>query len=99
MLINIEIFYYLKIILKRLKNNFPIFNVGTGKNISMKNHARLIKKIIGYNGEIRFNSFYPDGTKKKNLNSSRIKILGWKPKIKLEEGIKKILEQKKFKNE
>ena len=53
-----------KKILHITKNNFPIFNVGTGKNISIKNLARLIKKIIGYNGEIRFNSFYPDGTKK-----------------------------------
>lgn len=81
------------------KNDFPIFNVGTGKNISIKNLAKLIKKIVKYNGEIRFNSFYPDGTKRKNLNSNRIKILGWKPKIKLEEGIKTILEQKKFRNE
>ena len=88
-----------KKILNITKNNFPIFNVGTGKNISIKNLARLIKKIIKYNGEIRFNSFYPDGTKRKNLNSNRIKILGWKPKIKLEEGIKTILEQKKFRNE
>ena len=59
------------------------------ENISIKNLARLIKKIIGYNGEIKFNSLYPDGTKEKDLNSNRIKILGWKPKIKLEQGIKK----------
>ena len=65
------------------------------ENISIKNLARLIKKIIGYNGEIKFNSLYPDGTKRKDLNSNRIKILGWKPKIKLEQGIKKILDQKK----
>ncbi len=88
-----------KKILHITKNDFPIFNVGTGKNISIKNLARLIKKIIGYNGEIRFNSLYPDGTKRKDLNSNRIKILGWRPKIKLEQGIKKILDQKKFKNE
>ena len=69
---------------------------------------------IGYNGNkiistpnidhlaqqsIRFNNFYPDGTKNKNLNSNKIKALGWKPKIKLEAGIQKILDQKKFRNE
>ena len=52
-----------KKILHITKNNFPIFNVGTGKNISIKN--LMVNKIIGYNGEIKFNSLYPDGTKEK----------------------------------
>lgn len=88
-----------KKILKITGNNFPIFNVGTGKNISIKNLAKLIKKIIGFNGSVNFNSLYPDGVKRKNLNSDRIKALGWKPKIKLKDGIKIILKQKKFINE
>jgi len=88
-----------KKILEITGNNFPIFNVGTGKNISIKNLARLVKKIMGFNGSVSFNILYPDGVKKKNLNSDRIKALGWRPKIKLEDGIKKILKQKKFRNE
>jgi GDP-L-fucose synthase len=85
-----------KKILKVTKNDFPIFNVGTGKNISIKNLAKLIKKIVNYKGQIKFNRSYPDGTRKKNLNSSRIKLLGWSPKIKLEDGIRTILNQKKI---
>jgi GDP-L-fucose synthase len=56
----------------------------------------LIKKIVNYKGQIKFNRSYPDGTRKKNLNSSRIKLLGWSPKIKLEDGIRTILNQKKI---
>ena len=88
-----------KKILKVTKNDFPIFNIGTGKSITIKNLANLIKKIVQYDGKIRFNNFYPDGTKNKNLNSNKIKALGWRPKIKLEAGIQKILDQKKFRNE
>ena len=88
-----------KKILKITKNDFPILNIGTGKNISIKNLAKLIKKIVNFKGKIKFNRSYPDGTLKKNLNSDRIKLLGWSPKIKLEDGIKIILNQKKFRYE
>lgn len=84
-------------ILNISKNSFPIFNIGTGKNISIRNLALLIKKITKFKGKIKFNKKYPDGTKKKNLNSTKIKKLGWKHKIRLEDGIKTIL-NKKFKN-
>lgn len=87
-----------KRILEITKNDFPILNIGTGKNISIRNLAKLIKKNVGYKGQIKFNNFYPDGTKRKNLNSDRIKLLGWKPKTKLEDGIKIILNEKKIKN-
>ena len=80
-----------KKILKASSNSFPIFNIGTEKNISIKNLANLISKKIGYRGNIKFNKSYPDGTMKKNLNSSKIKALGWSPKINLREGIKSIL--------
>ena len=84
-------------ILNISKNNFPIFNIGTGKNISIRNLALLIKKNTDFNGKIKFNKNYPDGTKRKNLNSDKIRKLGWKHKISLEDGIKIIL-NKKFKN-
>ena len=54
----------------------------------------MIKKILNFNGKIKFNSKYPDGTMKKNLNSSKIKKLGWKPKISLKSGLEKIIKYK-----
>ena len=89
------IYYILKSsqkkILKATNNNFPIFNIGSGENISIKNLSLLIKKIVKFKGNIHFDRNYPDGTFKKNLNSSRIKKLGWKPKVKLKKGLKKVI--------
>ena len=80
-----------KKILKATNNNFPIFNIGSGENISIKNLSLLIKKIVKFKGNIYFDRNYPDGTFKKNLNSSRIKKLGWKPKVNLKRGLKKVI--------
>ena len=67
-------------------------NVGTGHEISIAKLAKLIKKLINYNGIIFYNKKYPDGTFRKILESSKIKKLGWKSKIKLEVGIKDSIE-------
>ena len=74
-------------------NDNPLYflNIGTGKDISIKNLAELIAKIVGFNGKILWESSKPDGTPKKLLNIDRIKQLGWQPKLNLEEGIKKQL--------
>lgn len=63
-------------------------NIGTGEEISIRNLAFSIKKIIGFDGEIKFDSTKPDGTPRKLMDSSRIHALGWKHKISLEEGLK-----------
>lgn len=81
-------------LLRVTKGNFPILNVGTEQNISIRSLAILIKKLINYKGEIIFNSKFPDGTIKKNLNSYKIKKLGWKPKINLKEGLERIIKTK-----
>jgi len=73
-------------ILKNYKDISPI-NLGTGNEISIKNLAETIKKIIGYNGEIIFDSSKPDGIKRKILDNSKIKKLNWSPKHSLEDGI------------
>ena len=65
-----------------------IYNVGSSEEISIKNLAIKIQKIIGYKGEIIWDQSKPDGTPRKVLNSSFISQLGWKPKINLDEGIK-----------
>jgi len=72
-------------------NELPIFNIGSGESISIKNLALLIKKIIQFKGRIIFDREYPDGTINKNLDSRKIKNFQWKAKITLEKGIKKII--------
>ena len=64
------------------------FNVGSGKEITIRELAELIKKAVGFEGEIVMDSTKPDGTMRKLTDISRIKALGWKPKITLEEGVK-----------
>ena len=63
-------------------------NVGSGTEISIKELAFLIAKLVGYDGDIVWDTSIPDGTPRKILDISKIKSLGWKPKIKLEEGLK-----------
>jgi len=63
-------------------------NLGAGEDIKLKDLALLIKNIVGFEGEIKYDLSKPDGTPRKLLDVSRMKSLGWKPKISLEEGIK-----------
>ena len=74
-----------------------IINVGAGEDISILNLSELIAKEVGYVGNIRFNSDYPDGTMRKVMDTSRINNLGWKPSTTLEEGIRKTYEYYKQK--
>ncbi|QED37783.1 GDP-L-fucose synthase [Antarcticibacterium arcticum] len=68
-------------------------NIGTGKDISIKDLAELIKNITGYTGEITWNNSKPDGTPRKLLDVSLIHSLGWEHKIGLEEGIRRVYEE------
>jgi GDP-L-fucose synthase len=67
-------------------------NVGTGKDLSIKDLAELIKEIVGFDGAIEWDSSKPDGTPRKLLDVSRITALGWSPSIGLEEGIRSTYE-------
>ncbi len=67
-------------------------NIGTGKDISIKNLAYLIKDILGFNGDFYFNVQKPDGTLIKLTDPSKLNRLGWKHKVELEDGIAKIYE-------
>lgn len=69
-------------------------NIGTGEDISIKALAELIKDIVGYNGEIVWNTDKPDGTPRKLLDVSLIHSLGWHHKIHLEDGIQAVYEDK-----
>ncbi len=63
-------------------------NVGFGSDISIRDLAFLVKEIVGFAGELRFNTDKPDGTPKKLMDSGRINAMGWSPQITLFEGIK-----------
>lgn len=65
-------------------------NIGTGKDLTIKDLALMIKDIIGFKGELKWDSSKPDGTYRKLLDVSKINKLGWKEKVSLEDGISKI---------
>jgi GDP-L-fucose synthase len=67
-----------------------IINVGVGKDLSILELAQMIARVAQFKGELRFNPNNPDGTPVKLLDDSRLKALGWQPKISLEEGIKEV---------
>ena len=65
-------------------------NIGTGIDISIKGLAEIIKKTIGYQGNLVFNTQKPDGTMRKITDVSKLHALGWKHTVELEDGIKKM---------
>jgi len=80
------------IFLMNTYNDKSIINVGTGTDICIKDLAVLIKDIVGFKGELIFDTSKPDGTPRK-LNVDKINSLGWKHRINLEEGIKLVYQE------
>lgn len=80
---------------KKFKSKLPILNVGTNQIISIKNLSKLIVKYINYKGKVVFDKNSPDGTYKKNLDSSKINYFGWYPNINFKEGLKKVILNRK----
>ncbi len=74
-----------------IENNLPehMYNVGTGKDITIKKLAETIQKITGHQGKILWDSSKPDGTPRKLMDVSKMKALGWQYRTELEVGIKK----------
>ena len=70
-------------------------NIGTGKDIAIIELAKKIKTIVGYDGEIKLDLSKPDGTPRKWLNISKLKSLGWSPKIDLDQGLQMIYDEVK----
>lgn len=70
-------------------NDSEIVNIGTGVDITIKDLALTIKEVVGFEGDIYFNTDMPDGTPRKLLDVSRLKDLGWEYKTTLREGIEK----------
>jgi GDP-L-fucose synthase len=65
-----------------------IVNVGVGEDISIRELAELIAKVVGFRGEIVYDTSKPDGTPRKLLDVSRLFSMGWRPRIPLEEGLR-----------
>ena len=70
-----------------------LVNIGTGKDLQLKELVNLIKDVVGYKGEIKWDVSKPDGTPKKLLDVSRIDKLGWKAKIDLCKGLENVYEE------
>ncbi|PTY40104.1 GDP-L-fucose synthase family protein [Brachyspira hampsonii] len=73
---------------KNAKDIGKFINIGSGKEVTIKELSELIKKTVGFEGEIKLDSSKPDGTMRKLLDVSKINSLGWKYKIELEDGLK-----------
>jgi GDP-L-fucose synthase len=74
-----------------LENKLPeyLYNVGSGRDITIKELAETIQKVTGHQGEIIWDAEKPDGTPRKLMDVSKMKELGWSYSIELEEGIEK----------
>jgi GDP-L-fucose synthase len=73
-----------------LMNNYSselTINIGYGEDLSIKNLAELVKEIVEFKGDLKFDISKPDGTPRKLMDSSRVNRLGWNPKINLRSGI------------
>ena len=74
----------------RIKEDY--LNIGSGEQFSIREIAMMIKKITGYNGKIFFNKKYPDGVKRRQVDSSAIKKLGWRANLTMQKGLTKYCE-------
>lgn len=68
-------------------NEPNLINIGTGEDLTIKDLALLIKKVVGFEGALTFDSTKPDGTPRKLMDVSKLHALGWKHQVELEEGI------------
>lgn len=78
-------------VLTQMPIDQDLINVGTDDEVSIKDLAELIASKVGFEGQITFDTSMPDGTPRKIVNSSILRNLGWKPQVKLEDGIVRLL--------
>jgi GDP-L-fucose synthase len=64
-----------------------LLNVGWGEDVSIRELAQIVSEVVGFGGELRFDSSKPDGTPRKVLDVSRLQALGWRPRVPLREGV------------
>ncbi len=78
-------------------NEPGLVNIGVGEDITIKDLALLVKKIVGYTGDLKFDTSKPDGTPRKLMDVSKLHSFGWKHKINLEQGIADVYSEVKDK--
>jgi GDP-L-fucose synthase len=74
------------------KSMLSHINIGTGKDVTIKEMAETMKQAVGFVGELTFDTSKPDGSPRKLINTERLNSMGWRYKIELEEGLKKTYE-------
>jgi GDP-L-fucose synthase len=77
------------VFLMKQYNEKLFVNIGTGEEVTIKELAKLVKDVVGFNGDIQFDTSKPDGTPRKLMDSSRLHDMGWKHAVSLKEGLKK----------
>ena len=75
----------------------PLVNIGTGEDVTIRELAEIVSRVVGFEGELVFDSSKPDGTPRKLMDVSRMHELGWHHKIDLEDGIRRVYEAVKDK--
>lgn len=70
-------------------NEDEIINIGVGEDVSIKELAETVQRVVGFEGELKFDATKPDGTPRKLVDTTKINQLGWKAKVELEDGIRK----------
>jgi len=65
----------------------PLINIGTGEDLTIRELAELVAKVVGFEGKLVFDSTKPDGTPRKLMDVTRLHQLGWHHKVSLEQGI------------
>ncbi len=78
------------------RTNLPLLNVGFGEDLTIAKLAELVGGAAGYSGSIRWDASKPDGTPRKLIDSSRIRTLGWTPRLPLQEGLQRVYSQLAF---
>jgi GDP-L-fucose synthase len=79
-----------------LSDSFPpLVNVGYGSDVTIRELAETVCRVLGYTGKLVFDASKPDGTPRKLMDSSRLRALGWQPKVDLEAGIRRAFEAAK----
>ncbi len=76
------------LLLMEIYDDPQILNVGTGEDVTIRELAEIVRDVVGYEGQFVFDASKPDGTPRKQLDVSRLRALGWAPKIQLQEGIR-----------
>jgi GDP-L-fucose synthase len=70
----------------------PLINIGTGEDVTIRELAEIVARVIGFGGELTFDTTRPDGTPRKLLDVTRLHALGWHHKVSLEDGIRRTWE-------